>query len=84
MWQLILILLVVILLKDQVESFVPYAGTRCMSAGEYQKYLTGYPRQTFEVPIKPVAEPKHYFYNKSYSPYTFGGYYMGQDYPHYW
>lgn len=84
MWLILLFLLAVVLLcKDQFEGFATYAGTQCMKADEYQKYLTGYPNQTFEYSLNKVAHPKHYFYDK-HAPYTFGGYYQGQEYPIYW
>ena len=77
MWWLIIAIILVMILQNNIENYIP------LTASEYQKYLTGYPNQTYEYALKSVAHPKKYFYDKR-APYLYGGYYQGMDFPTYW
>lgn len=90
-WFLILIVLLKLVIDQSTENFslAPYnvanpnSEKMPLTATDFNKYYFGYPRPTYDVPPKPVAHPTQSFYNKD-GPYTYGGYYMGLEFPKYW
>ena len=92
LWLLVLLIVFKVLSDTYGEKFCPApykvkandsSEKIPLTKEEFNKYYFGYPRPTYEVPLKSVAHPLQFFY-KQESPVTYGGYYAGMEFPKYW